>query len=168
MKVSMSHMYQTYSKKLQESDQVFCDYEKLVAQHEREYIKPFDHAKIICESVAKNSGHNFLFTHRGTSANDYLKDAGMDNYFTECITSEYGFKRKPAPDAIYYLLEKYNLNLLETVMIGDRDIDILSGKNAGILTCYCDKDQTRKPEYVDYSFTSLELFQKFLIENNSI
>lgn len=80
----------------------------------------------------------------------------MESYFTECITSEYGFKRRPDPEAIIYLIEKHNLNPLETVMIGDRDIDILSGKSAGILTCYCDKDQARKPESADYSFTSLE------------
>lgn len=115
MKISMSYMYDKYSMKYLLSDQVFCEYEALADQYQREHLKPFKFAKIICKAIVNNSGHNFLFTHRGVSAVDYLKDADMESYFTECITSEYGFKRKPDPEAIIYLIEKYKLNPLETL-----------------------------------------------------
>ncbi|MDF2502687.1 MAG: haloacid dehalogenase superfamily enzyme subfamily [Clostridium sp.] len=42
--------------------------------------------------------------------------------------------RKPSPKMILELAEKYNVNLKESYMIGDRDTDIESGKKAGCKT----------------------------------
>ena len=56
-------------------------------------------------------------------------------YFDDFVTAEHNFPHKPAPDAILYLIKKHNMNLNETIMIGDREIDVLSGKNAGIQAC---------------------------------
>ncbi len=80
-------------------------------------------------------GKNFLYTHRGKSVFHYLKEYGIYDCFTDFITSEDGFPPKPAPDAVEYFLKKYNLKKDETVMIGDREIDVLSGKNAGTYGC---------------------------------
>ncbi|WP_254556512.1 HAD-IA family hydrolase, partial [Salmonella enterica] len=46
--------------------------------------------------------------------------------------------RKPAPESINYLLNKYKLNPKKTVMIGDRPLDIEAGNAAGISTIYFD------------------------------
>ena len=48
------------------------------------------------------------------------------------MTSENHFKRKPDPEAIYYILQKYNINKEEAYYIGDRPLDILCAKNANI------------------------------------
>jgi phosphoglycolate phosphatase-like HAD superfamily hydrolase len=51
------------------------------------------------------------------------------------------FPSKPAPDAVNWICETYNLDKSETVMIGDREIDVLSGKNAGVYGClYTNKE----------------------------
>lgn len=42
--------------------------------------------------------------------------------------------RKPSPKMILELAEKYNINLKESYMIGDRDTDIEAGKRAGCKT----------------------------------
>ena len=41
------------------------------------------------------------------------------------------FPSKPAPDAVEWICGTYGLDKGETMMIGDREIDVLSGKNAG-------------------------------------
>lgn len=80
-------------------------------------------------------GKNFLYTHRGESAFYYLKKYGIYDCFSDFVTSENGFPSKPAPDAVEYILNKHSLKKDETVMIGDREIDVLSGKNAGTYGC---------------------------------
>src|SRR5690554_3014718 len=42
--------------------------------------------------------------------------------------------RKPASGMLLELAEKYNINLSKSYMIGDRDVDIISGKKAGCIT----------------------------------
>lgn len=86
-------------------------------------------------------GKNYLYTHRGKSAFYYLKKYGIYDYFNDYITSEDGFPSKPAPDAVEHFLKKYNLKKDETVMIGDREIDVLSGKNAGTYGCLFTKEK---------------------------
>jgi len=44
------------------------------------------------------------------------------------------FPTKPAPDSLFYLMEKYGVNKSETVFIGDSNVDIQLGKNAGVFT----------------------------------
>ena len=44
------------------------------------------------------------------------------------------FPTKPAPDSLFYLMEKYGVNKSETVFIGDSNVDIQLGKNAGVYT----------------------------------
>ena len=61
-----------------------------------------------------------------------LKSLGLYDFFLEIITSQDGFPRKPEPDAIRYLLEKYGLDRENTFYVGDRSLDMECAKNAGI------------------------------------
>ena len=62
----------------------------------------------------------FVYTHKGINAHQILQDLGIHDYFTEIITTANGFERKPHPEGIDYLLEKYGLDKQETYYIGDR------------------------------------------------
>lgn len=75
---------------------------------------------------------NFIYTHKGNNAFVLLKELRVDQYFTEVITSESGFQRKPHPEALKYLLEKYQLDKSKTYYIGDRQLDVDTAKRAGI------------------------------------
>lgn len=43
-----------------------------------------------------------------------------------------GVRKKPAPDTVLKVLEKYNINPNDAIYVGDSDVDILTAKNAGI------------------------------------
>ncbi len=75
---------------------------------------------------------NFIYTHKGNNAFALLKKLRIDQYFTEVITSASGFQRKPHPEALVYLLEKYQLDKSKTYYIGDRQLDVDTAKRAGI------------------------------------
>ena len=105
-------------------------------QAERGFSPPYPGVERMLEAVCAAGGRNYLYTHRGESSLDALRHYGMERYFADCMTAEvaqeHGFPRKPAPDALLYLMEKHGLDPARCVMLGDRDIDLDSGRNAGM------------------------------------
>ena len=75
---------------------------------------------------------NFVYTHKGDNAFAILRDLGLESYFTEILTSQSGFARKPSPEAAIYLLDKYQLNPDNTYYIGDRILDVEFAQNSRI------------------------------------
>ena len=74
----------------------------------------------------------FVYTHKGDNTLTILRDLGLDVYFTEILTSQSGFARKPSPEAATYLISKYHLKPDRTFYIGDRTLDIEFAQNSGI------------------------------------
>ena len=74
----------------------------------------------------------FVYTHKGDNALTILRDLGLESYFTEILTSQSGFARKPSSEAATYLLGKYQLDSEKTYYIGDRTLDVEFAQNSGI------------------------------------
>lgn len=84
-------------------------------------------------AALRQAGHrHFVYTHRGASCATILAQNGLTPYFTEVVTALNGFPRKPAPDGIRYLMEKYGLSPADCFYVGDRRIDMEAAANAGI------------------------------------
>ena len=82
---------------------------------------------------AEESGiQNFVYTHKGGNAFTILRDLGLESYFTEILTSQSGFARKPSSEAATYLLGKYQLDSEKTYYIGDRTLDVEFAQNSRI------------------------------------
>jgi len=84
------------------------------------------------KGIKERGDLNFLYTHKGEATKDILKNLGIFEYFTLVLTSENNFKRKPDPEAINYIIDKYSLKRSNTYYVGDRPLDILCAKNANI------------------------------------
>ena len=65
------------------------------------------------------------------------------------------YPRKPAPDALLVLVERYSLDLSRSVMIGDRDIDVLAGRNAGMAGILIDDENFYPDLEVEHKVKSL-------------
>ena len=74
----------------------------------------------------------FVYTHKGNNAFTILRDLGLESYFTEILTSQSGFARKPSSEVATYLIDKYQLNPDNTYYIGDRTLDVEFAQNSGI------------------------------------
>ena len=74
----------------------------------------------------------FVYTHKGDNALTILRYLGLESYFTEILTSQSGFARKPNPEAATYLLDKCQLDPEKTYYIGDRTLDVEFAQNSGI------------------------------------
>lgn len=94
----------------------------------------------IPQALASLPGKHYLVTHRERNALDYLDAAGLKHFFTDSVTGNDGFPRKPAPDGLLHLMHKHGLNPEECIMIGDRPLDTAAGRNAGMLSCLLDAE----------------------------
>ena len=80
----------------------------------------------------KQGIQQFVYTHKGDNTFAILRELGLASYFTEILTSQSGFKRKPNPEATTYLISKYHLKPDRTYYIGDRTLDVEFAQNSGI------------------------------------
>ena len=76
-----------------------------------------NNAKEVLEYLQSKNIRNFVFTHRGVTTETVLKNIGIYDYFEEIVTSLNKFKRKPDPEGINYLINKYNLVFVSNVSI---------------------------------------------------
>lgn len=90
------------------------------------------HAREILEQTARRGIAHYVYTHRGKTTAPVLEHLGIASYFTEVVTILDGFGRKPCPDAVLRLTEKYRLDRDRTCYVGDRSLDIQCARNAGI------------------------------------
>ena len=105
---------------------------------------PYPHVPAVLREIAAAGGKNYLYTHRDAVALQYLELYGLKNLFSGFITAEDGYPLKPAPDALSALTARCGMLKEETLMLGDRDIDIGAGVNAGVRTLLYD-DEGRYP-----------------------
>ncbi len=97
-----------------------------------EKIRPMPHARETLSRLQKAGHRHFVYTHRGASCRAILEQCGLLPYFTEIVTALDGYPRKPAPDAILYLMKKYALAPERCCYVGDRSLDMKAARNASI------------------------------------
>ena len=95
-------------------------------------IKAMKHAKEILEYLNSVGVHNYVYTHRGVTTEVVLSNIGLKSYFDDIVTSLDNFKRKPDPEGLNYLINKYHLDKNHTYYVGDRKLDIECASNASI------------------------------------
>lgn len=162
MKISIAHTFQYYQEQYGMKQEFRDRFRKRRMDDEMKYNAPFPGAEEICATIANSNRHNYLYTHRSSSAVEFLKKYGLYEYFTDFILKEDGFERKPSPQALNFLVQKHNIKKEEAIMIGDRDIDILAGKNAGMATCLFQKAESDAIEYADVKISEIIQLNRIL------
>ena len=138
MKIAISETVRHFQSQYGFGQEVLDAYRARRVAAELEHAHPFDGAVEVLERVIAAGGDNFICTHRGESIHELLRANGVDGYFKEITTSAHGFKRKPDPEAVQYLLDQHGMDPKETLMIGDRPLDVEAGQNAGTMGCFFD------------------------------
>ncbi len=88
-----------------------------------------------------------------------LKQAGIDIYIDLVLSIEDVKNVKPAPDCIINASEHFNILMSEIVMIGDRVMDVETGKNAGSKTIgvlYGNDGEKIKEANPDYTISDMK------------
>ena len=100
--------------------------------------EPMAGIREVLEAIRSSGRHSYIFSHRKPEETVlYLEKYGLSAYFRDIIgPGSEGFAEKPAPDSVLYLMEKYGMEPEQTLMVGDRDCDLGSARNAGIKTAH--------------------------------
>ena len=119
-------------------------------QEKNAQIELMDGAKTILAWAQEAGIQQFVYTHKGENAYQVLADLDILDYFTEIVTTANGFARKPDPEGVNYLVEKYQLDKTSTYYIGDRTLDVDVAFNSGIQSInFCD-DRPNINHKIDY------------------
>ncbi len=86
----------------------------------------------------------------------------MASLFSEIITKESGYRRKPDPEAFVAAIASHRLIAEETLSIGDRDLDILAARAAGTRTCFFSQNGFSPSIPVDLIIHGLEELESFM------
>lgn len=136
-KYSTSYLINESNLDANEFNEWFHRYEK----KSKEASRPFPETKQVLERLKINGGRHFILTHRLTESTwELLKVYQLAHLIEEVVGIDQDFPRKPDPASLKYLIETFHLERTDTMMIGDRRLDIEAGKNAGVVTCLYDID----------------------------
>lgn len=119
------------------------DYDRLWARY-RAYLKdappeqqpPFPGVVAACEAVIAAGGGNYIATHRERALVErLLRYHRLDALIAGVRCTSDGFPRKPDPAMLDDLARTFTLERSRTLVLGDREIDLLAGQAAGMRTC---------------------------------
>jgi len=127
------------------------------------YTKPYPYVKELLEYLKENNKNIAVLTNKYEKiSKDILKDIGLWEYIDLVVGADTLDTRKPEPDGVYFILKVLEKNKEESILIGDSEVDVLTGKNAGIKTAlllhgYGNKELAKNlnPDYIFKDFKDL-------------
>ncbi len=125
-------------------DLIYLDEQKLM---------PF--ACEILDYALEKGKRNYIYTHSGKVVYALLDKFKIADKFTFVLDNSMGFASKPDPSALNWLKEKCSLVPERCLMVGDRDIDIFVGHNAGIKGCLYDPEHLYTDAIADFNIDCL-------------
>lgn len=116
----------------------------------------FPNVIYVLEELKKRNIPVSLLTTKGQDQAELILDHfKLSDYFTIIMGRQPGIAIKPAPDALLKICNEIGVPADYTLMVGDSELDIKCGKNAGALTCavtfgYRTEEDLKlqKPDYV--------------------
>lgn len=145
------------------SDSLFDLFLKRACTLGKPHPEPYKEIRKVLERIVEKGGVNILYTHRDKSAIEYLELYDMLPLFKECVTTESEcFALKPSGDVIEHLCKKYSLDKGKTAMVGDREIDVLSGINAGCHGILFDERGVYTDTCADVKISNLSEITRFI------
>ena len=113
-------------------------------------VKLIKNAKQTLQLLKRKGVRNYVYTHKDHTAKQVLEDLGIAEYISYTITGDDGFAKKPDPEGLRYLLDKFKLNPEYCTYVGDRRLDEEAGKRTGIkCILFLDEDTPVTPCYED-------------------
>lgn len=138
----------------------FCDYYKI---HMEDKTAPYDGINDMLTNIKKAGFKTAIVTNKADFAAQDLCKRMFGENIDFIVGSSDDRPNKPAPDGVFYALEKLDSKIENTVFVGDADTDILTAKNAnlpsiGVLWGFRDREVIEEAgaEYIVESVNDLE------------
>ncbi len=131
---------------------VFADFKTHYAAHCAEKTKVYDGVLQVLSALKAKGKRMSVLSNKADFATKQLCVQYFDGLIEVAVgeRESEGIRKKPAPDAVFSVMDGFGANKQNTVYVGDSEVDIETAENAG-LDCIC----------VTWGFKDKE----FLIEN---
>ncbi|MGQ9799052.1 MAG: HAD family hydrolase [Ignavibacterium sp.] len=121
---------------------VVPDFEHFISVYKSNYFDFIDDSELYegtRETLEKLKSLEMKITLLTTKAQDQaekiISHFNLENYFDIIMGRRDGIPHKPSPEPLIIICNELNISTAETLMVGDTELDILCGKNAGAKTC---------------------------------
>ncbi len=119
------------------------DFEKFIGIYKNIYFDFIDDSKLYnnVEDVLfslkndKDIKLSLLTTKGQDQAERIIKYFNLDNHFDFIMGRREGIAHKPSAEPLLFICNELEIDIKDTMIIGDTELDILCGKNAGAITC---------------------------------
>lgn len=118
------------------------DFDEFLFIYKKNYMDQMEHSKLYGGVVnvlneLKNQGNQVsLLTTKAQDQTDKIIDYfNLRGYFDLIMGRRDGIAHKPSPEPLISICNQLNVDVNNSIMIGDTELDIQCGKNAGSLTC---------------------------------
>lgn len=129
LKVALDFISKKSSKSYEE---LFQEYLSEYAKYDTSTLTLFPLVEETLELIVERDGKNYIITHRGKdSLIEHLNQHAITGFFSYLISADCNFARKPDPEAFTFLKGKFKLSPLDTIVVGDRLLDVEAGYGAG-------------------------------------
>lgn len=152
------------AEKFEECFKDFCDYYKL---HMEDKTAPYNNINEMLSNIKQAGFKTAIVTNKADFAAQDLCKRMFGENIDLIVGSVDERPNKPAPDGVFYALEKLNSSTETAVFVGDADTDILTAKNAGLVSIgvlwgFRDREVIEK-EGADYIVENVNALEKLLI-----
>jgi HAD superfamily hydrolase (TIGR01549 family) len=149
------------------------DFEKFITIYKSLYFDfmdssyPYPGVREILKYLNKHQIKVSLLTTKvQDQAEKIIDHFNLRSYFNYLMGRRDGLAHKPSPESLLHICKELKIGPMETLMVGDTELDIQCGKNAGSKTCgvlfgYRSKEQLEK-EKPDFIISRLDELKNFL------
>jgi HAD superfamily hydrolase (TIGR01549 family) len=118
------------------------DFERFISIYKVNYFEQMEYSKVY-EGVGKTLSDlksldiqvSLLTTKIQNQADRIIEHFNLRKYFDLVMGRRDGIAHKPSPEPLLRICDDLNVNAINTLMVGDTELDIQCGKNAGSYTC---------------------------------
>lgn len=108
------------------------------AVHFADKTRPYDGIAELLRDI-KSKGINIAVASNKPHADcNRVVDMLFDrSHIDAAMGSNNGFEKKPAPDIVFELMQRFGADASQTLFVGDSDVDIITAKNASVESVGC-------------------------------
>lgn len=114
------------------AERVFTDLKTYYMAHCTDHTKPYDGITDAIRTLHDAGYQTAVVSNKADSAVQELVKEFFDGLFDVALGEKDGLRKKPAPDAVDYVLKTLDAKREDAVYIGDSEVDIATADNSAV------------------------------------
>lgn len=119
-------------------NEILDSYNKRYDDNSAYLTKPYDGIAEELEKIKKKGENLVAFSNKPDSTcKKVIGEVFGANYFDFVLGFRDDIERKPSPEGMYIIKERFAVDFSDIIYFGDSEVDMQCGKNAGVFTVGC-------------------------------